>query len=47
MKFLDAELYSINDIDEVKQYYIKREMFYQLAILVSIVCAFFLGLSIN
>ena len=35
--------FSKDDVDEVKQYYISRERFYQLAILASIVLAFFLG----
>ena len=35
------------EIEEVKEYFTKREMFYQLAILVGVVGAFFLGQFFN
>jgi len=38
-----GQYYNQKELDSVKEYFIKREMFYQLAILASIVFAFLLG----
>jgi hypothetical protein len=39
-------IFTLNDVEKIKQYYFVREMWYQLAFLAGIVFAFFLGLAI-
>jgi hypothetical protein len=40
-------IFNYNDVQEVKNFYLRREKFFELGILVALLVGFFIGLAIN